>query len=273
MSSPAPSAIDSLVFRKTNTKIGRHLSVTPSNSSMRHLAYGRILLNASHPSESFSTGDRETGLVCLSGHTTVTVDGQASELDRYDAIYIPRDSSVRVTATSDVDLAEFSADVAHRYPLQIVRSAEVAKDPSLKFSTGGPTSTRHLHMLFVKNVQAGRLLLGITSGENGHWTSWPPHEHAVMLEELYVYINMPEPAYGIQLVYNNTEYPEFLTVVREGDAVLIPGGYHPNVAVPGHPICYLWAMAAHREGADRQFGVFNVQPGFQPPAPGSRPPK
>jgi len=24
----------------------------------------------------------------------------------------------------------------------------------------------------------------------------------------------------------------------------------------------LWAMAAHREGEDRQFGVVNVQPGF-----------
>jgi len=273
MSSAAPSAIDSLVFRQTHTKIGRHLSVTPSNSFMRHLAYGRILLNATHPSESFSTGDRETGLVCLSGHATVTVDGHANELAHYDAIYIPRDSSVRVTATSSADLAEFSAEVLQRYPVQIVRSADVSKDPSLKFSTGGPTSTRHLHMLFVKNVQAGRLLLGITAGENGHWTSWPPHEHAVMLEELYVYINMPEPAFGIQLVYKNTNYPEFLTVVREGDAVLIPAGYHPNVAVPGHPICYLWAMAAHREVTDRQFGVFNIQPGFQPPAPGSLQPR
>jgi hypothetical protein len=72
-----------------------------------------------------------------------------------------------------------------------------------------------------------------------------------MLEEMYVYFNMPAPAFGIQLVYNQTEYPELVTVVREGDAVLRPSGYHPNVAVPGHPICFLWAMAAHREGEDR----------------------
>jgi hypothetical protein len=37
-----------------------------------------------------------------------------------------------------------------------------------------------------------------------------------MLEEIYVYFDMPEPARGIQLVYNNTEYPELVTVVREG---------------------------------------------------------
>ncbi|MGB7590049.1 MAG: 5-deoxy-glucuronate isomerase [Terriglobia bacterium] len=53
-----------------------------------------------------------------------------------------------------------------------------------------------------------------------------------------------------------------VTVVREGDAVLMSGGYHPNVSVPGHRIGYLWAMAAHREKEDRRFGVFNVQPDF-----------
>lgn len=83
-----------------------------------------------------------------------------------------------------------------------------------------------------------------------------------MLEEMYVYFNMPAPAYGLQLVYNNTEYPELVVPVRDGDAVLMPRGYHPNVAIPGHAIRFLWAMAAHREQVDRQFGVVNVQPEF-----------
>jgi len=60
-----------------------------------------------------------------------------------------------------------------------------------------------------------------------------------------------------------TEYPELVTVVRGGDAVLMPSGYHPNVSVPGHLNAFLWAMAAHREVEDRQFGVVNIQPGFQ----------
>jgi len=58
-----------------------------------------------------------------------------------------------------------------------------------------------------------------------------------------------------------------IAVVRDGDAVLVPSGYHPNVAVPGHRIAYLWAMAAHREVEDRHFGVFNVQPEFQQGVP------
>ena len=139
---------------------------------------------------------------------------------------------------------------------------EISKDPGLRFSTGSQSSQRHLHMLLAKNIQAGRLVAGFTYSEPGNWTSWPPHEHARMLEEMYVFFDMPAPAYAIQLVYNNTEYPELVTVVRDGDAVLMPSGFHPNVSVPNHRVCFLWAMAAHREVEDRQFGVVNVQPGF-----------
>jgi len=255
-------AIEKMVFRKTNAHTGRHISVSPGNSTMRHLAYGRIILTRAEPFVKFETSDRETGLVCLNGDAEVSVDGNTVHLGKYDSLYIPRDSNVEVSTASSVDIAEFSADVAKKYPLQLVRYADVVKDPGLRFETGGKGSTRNLNMLLAKNVEAGRLIAGLTHSEPGNWTSWPPHEHAKMLEELYVYVDMPHPAYGIQLVYNDTEYPELVTIVREGDAVLMPSGYHPNVSVPGHPIGFLWAMAAHREGEDRQFGVVNVQPDF-----------
>ena len=256
------AAFERMVFHKTNTKVGRNLSVTPDNSTMRHLSYGRIILNASKLAVSFVTGNRETGLICLSGEASVKVDGTEVQLGQYDAIYVPRNSSVGVLTKTGVDIAEFSCDVEHRYPLQVVRYAEISKNPGLKFSTGGPGCTRHLSMLLAKNIEAGRLVAGFTFSDPGNWTSWPPHEHAKMLEEMYVYFDMPAPAFGIQLVYRDTEYPELVTVVRDGDAVLMPEGYHPNVSVPGHRIGFLWAMAAHREVEDRQFGVVNVQPGF-----------
>ena len=263
MSTQAGMALEKMVFRRTNAKTGRHLAVTPQNSAMRHLAYGRIILNSSQPFASFSDGGRETGLICLSGRATVRTGGLEYELGQYDAIYIPRDSKIEVSTRSETDLAEFSCDVERKYPLQLVRYAEISKNPGLKFSTGGPGCSRHLSMLIAKNVEAGRLVAGFTQSDPGNWTSWPPHEHAKMLEELYVYFDMPEPAYGIQLVYNNTDDPELVTAVHDGDAVLMPAGYHPNVSVPGHRITFLWAMAAHREVEDRQFGVVNVQPGFQ----------
>ena len=263
MSTPSAVSVDKMVFRRTNAQTGRHLSVTPENSTMKHLAYGRIRLDASVLGATFSNGSRETGLILLSGKGVVKTGGKEFELGQYDAIYVPRDSKIEVSTKSEADIAEFSSDVEGKYPLKIVRYAETSQDPGMKFSAGGPGSSRQLNMLLAKNIEAGRLVAGFTHSEPGNWTSWPPHEHAKMLEEMYVYFDMPEPAYGIQLVYNDTEYPELVTVVRDGDAVLMPSGYHPNVSVPGHRIAFLWAMAAHREVEDRQFGVVNIQPGFQ----------
>jgi 5-deoxy-glucuronate isomerase len=268
MSQQAQASFEKMVFRKTNSRLGRHISVSPDNSAMKHLAYGRIILNASTPQVSFSNNNRETALVCLSGAVEVKAASEKFQLGQYDAIYIPRDTQIELHTNSRADVAEFSAEVDGHYPLQFVSYQTVSKDPSLRFHAGGAGNTRDLNILIGKNVTAGRLMIGFTFSEPGNWTSWPPHEHAKMLEEMYVYFDMPEPAYGIQLVYNDTEYPELLTVVRDGDAVLMPSGYHPNVSVPGHSIGFLWAMAAHREVEDRQFGVVNVQLAFQQGASG-----
>jgi 5-deoxy-glucuronate isomerase len=262
MTAQGEVAVEKMVFRKTNSRKGRHLAVTPQNSTMRHLSYGRIILDTTEPSISFHNGEQETGLICLSGNGVVNTRGQQIELGKFDAVYIPRESAIEVSAERFVDFAEFSSDVVGKYPLRVVRYADVKEDPGLKFVTGGPGSSRDLNMLIAKNVEAGRLVAGFTYSDPGNWTSWPPHEHGKMLEEMYVYFDMPEPAYGIQLVYNDTQYPELVTVVRDGDAVLMPSGYHPNVSVPGHRIAFLWAMAAHEEVKDRQFGVVNIQPGF-----------
>ena len=146
--------------------------------------------------------------------------------------------------------------------MQFVEFAKVQADPGLHFAAGGPAAKRELNVLLGKNVEAGRIMAGVTFSEPGNWTSWPPHEHAVLAEEAYLYINMPAPAFGVQLVYTNPREPELATIVREGDVVLMPQGYHPNVASPGGAINFLWMMAATREDVDRQFGVVNVQPEF-----------
>lgn len=250
------------VFRKTNAHKGRKIAITPENSTMKHLSYGRIILDSSVPSASFQSGDREVGLICLSGSATIQVGGEKFDLGQYDAIYIPRDRSIEIRTTSAVDLAEFSCDVKGDYPLQVIRYSDIVKDSSLHFKAGGAATSRTLNIMLGKNVKAGRVLAGFTLSDPGNWTSWPPHEHAAMLEEMYVYTEMPAPGFGIQMVYTDTNEPELATIVREGDAVLMPRGYHPNVAAPGSKIGFLWAMAAHREVEDRQFGVVNVQPEF-----------
>ena len=256
------NAKNQYIYRGTNQHKGRSISISPHNSSMKHLEYGRIILDRGVPAVEFDTGEREVGLICLAGKCAIDVDGEASALDRYDSIYIPRDSRVTVTTDAQVDLAECSAEVENRYPLRVVPYDEVKNNKSLSFDTGGEANKRRVNITLGKNIEAGRIVAGFTTSEPGHWTSFPPHEHAKILEELYVYYDMPAPAFGIQLVYSNIDEPEFVGVVRDGDAVVMPEGFHPNVSVPGHPIKFVWMMAAHREIEDRQFGVVNVQPGF-----------
>jgi 5-deoxy-glucuronate isomerase len=251
-----------MIFRKTNSRKGRNVAITPENSAMKHLIYGRIILDKELPSVTFATDKLETGLICLAGECTIKASDQINKLNQYDSIYLPRDTEVEITTGSSVDLVECSAEVEKQYPLQIVRYADVEKDGSLRFKTGGASNSRTVNITLGKNIQAGRILAGFTTSEPGHWTSWPPHEHASILEELYVYYDMPAPAFGVQFVYTNADEPEFIGIVRDGDAVIMPKGFHPNVSVPGHPINFVWMMAAHREVEDRQFGVVTVQPGF-----------
>jgi 5-deoxy-glucuronate isomerase len=252
------------VVRDTASKRGRHISITPGQTAARHLHYGRIVLEGE--SIGFDTEDRETAFICLKGSSRVILsreDGEESpayELTQYDALYVPRNTQVTVSGTCD--LAEVAAPVDNKYPVQFVKFSEVKADPALSFDTGGESSKRNLNILIGKNVEAGRILAGVTFSKPGNWTSWPPHEHANLAEEAYLYIDMPEPGWGLQLVYTDARNPELVAVVKQDDVVIMPRGYHPNVSAPGGTINFLWMMAANRESVDRQFGVVNVHPDY-----------
>ncbi len=251
------------IVRNTAARKGRTRSVAPGVTAARFLHYGRIILDGGAKLPAFQTGEMETAIIALGGAATVRVDGRPFDLGRYDAIYAPRDSSIDVAASpSGCDLAEIAAPVTKKHPVQHVPIASIRGDPKLHLVTGVPGARRELNVLVGGNVKAGRIMAGVTFSEPGNWTSWPPHEHAAMLEEAYLYIGMPAPAFGVPLVYTNAFEPELVTVVREGDIVLMPEGYHPNVAAPGCAIGFVWMMAAHREDVDRQYGVVNVQPEF-----------
>ena len=251
------------IVRGTASRKGRTRSVSPETSALRLLHYGRILLDAGDSPVAFETGAHETGLVCLNGGAEVATEGASYSLARYDALYVPKAAKVEVRpGTAGCDLAEISAPVERRYPVQYVSFQKLQQDPGLHFKAGGPASERTLNILLGKNVEAGRIMAGVTFSSPGNWTSWPPHEHAALAEEAYVYIDMPAPSWGVQFVYTDPQAPELAVVVREGDCVLMPKGYHPNVAAPGGTINFLWMMAAHREQTDRLFGVVNVQPEY-----------
>lgn len=252
------------LVRGTAAKTGRHTFIHPGNSSMREVSYGRIRLNASERKAAFANEGQETGLVCVGGEGVVTVADERYRITSGDALYVPRGTSVNVETETEVDIVECSAPVEGEYPVQFVAREGQRKDAKLHFVSGaaGSGAQREIDILLGSNIQAGRLVVGITRSLPGNWTSWPPHEHAAMLEEIYVYFDMPEPDFGLQLVYTEGITAAEVEVVRDGDAVLLPEGYHPNVAIPGATLNFVWIMAAHREVVGRKWGVVQVDPRY-----------
>src|SRR5947209_444408 len=141
---------------------GRRNAVAPGKTAARYLHYGRITLASNDAPLAFDNHGQETGLVCLNGAAQVSVADETFELARYDALYVPRDSRIEVRADGDAgcDLAEISAPVEHRYPLQFVRFADVRENPKLHVLSGAASAERRgggevISVASVLSVQGG----------------------------------------------------------------------------------------------------------------------
>jgi len=251
------------LFRGTNTIQGRRRIIHQYNCGLQYLRYGRIILGKEGGSVEVDSQDEELGLLCLGGAGTIQVDGRSYPLGKYDALYVPRESRCTVAAEGPFDLAEMGAPASKRYPVQHVRFADVLANPKLVTKAGFEPYSRTLHTVIGEvNVQAARLLAGVTFSKDGNWTSWPPHDHYREKEEVYLYIDMPPPHFSLHINYTDFKDMEMVVPVWEGDAVAIKKGYHYNVASPGTTTGFLWMMAAVREEQDRVFTQVSVQPEF-----------
>src|SRR5690349_10843022 len=112
----------------THREKGRTRQLSPENSASRNLYYGRVRIDSGDGPIEFSTADHETGFICLNGSATIATGDSSFQLNRYDALYVPRDSQVTVSAEGGCDLAEISSPVENQYPLQFVSFEENRKD-------------------------------------------------------------------------------------------------------------------------------------------------
>ena len=98
--------------------------------------------------------------------------------------------------------------------------------------------------------QAERLLVVEVLTPNGHWSSYPPHKHdqddlpdESYLEETYYHKIRPPQGFALQRVYTGDRSLDETMSVVDGDAVLVPRGYHAVSAPPGYDLYYLNVMA------------------------------
>lgn len=250
------------LIKNTVAQKGRYISITPDNTELEFLSVGRILLEKGMEPVVVDTGETEIALICLHGNGQVIVEDQIYNVSPCDGVYIPRGCQFSVQTEGDIDLVECIAPVTKKYDPAYVSFAKVKEDPDLHQTLGEETFIRELYTIIGTNVEASRLLIGVTFGKDGNWTSWPPHEHAASKEEVYLYFDMPRPNFGIQCVYTDGDNPEAMLPVFEDDAVIIKKGYHQNVGVPSCGINFVWILCGLREG-ERDWSEVNFQPGFK----------
>ncbi len=236
--------------------------ITPKNTPLKALSCGRIILNQKRSRVSASSKGREVSLICLKGEGTVALNGDKYQMKQFDALYIPPGLAYEVSTSTAVDFAEASAPTIKEGKVQFIPYEALKNDTKLHAKAGKETYTREIYKMIDVNVPASRLLCGVTLGDPGNWTSWSPHEHGKSKEEVYLYIDMPKPGFGIQMMYDDMKKPYLVTPVFEDDAVVITKGYHPNVGAPGYGIKFVWMMAALNPEKDRDWNIMHWQEEF-----------
>jgi len=194
----------------------------------------------------------ESVLVVQSGAATIGVRGQQFAVsrtgvfeERATAIYAPTGADIHVFATTDFEAIVFSTPAKSDAAPAIVQPSEIRVN-----ARGKDMYRREVHDIFVTDPYVSRLMVGETFNPPGHWSSFPPHKHdgrdgEPVLEEVYYFRVSPPQGFGQQVLY--TQDGECIAhVVRDGDTVLLPYGYHPVAAAPGYRLYYLWGMAGEQ---------------------------
>jgi len=223
----------------------------------RELTTHRLALPASK-SANFVARDEETIIVLLEGRGRFEAGGQSWSVqrgnvfsDRPTALFLPPDVKLTVSAESPLEAVLISTPAPAGAEPVLCAANDVAV-----VERGTDLYKREVRNIFTSDSHARRLMVGETVNAKGHWSSYPPHKHdgkdnEPRLEEMYYYRVNPPDGFGVHISY--TASGEAAThQVRDGDAVLIPYGYHSVSAPPRYDLYYLWAIA----GDERKLAVF-----------------
>jgi 5-deoxy-glucuronate isomerase len=188
--------------------------------------------------------DLELSAVVIAGALELEVEQATHALGRLDSFYLPGGLSAVIRASADLVLyiggGPWEGEgrfFVRRFDLGLPLGA-------IHQVHGVPPYRREVFMTLDQATPASRLITGITIGDPGGWTSWPPHQHERDLEEAYFYFDIPAPQFALHLSYREPGKLEAVHPVSSGSAVLVPRGYHPTVAMPGARSTYFWVMSA-----------------------------
>lgn len=214
----------------------------------------------------------ETGLVILGGAGEVEAGperfviegGRADVWERRPPhlILLPPDTEYAVRARTALSLAVAGARAT---PEEAVPARHIRPEEVVREERGREGTARYLHHVLPPSAPSARLQLVEVYTPAGNWSSFPPHKHdsedpprEAYLEETYYYRIRPPEGFALQRVYTGDGSLDEVVAPHDGDLVVVPRGYHPVAAMPGHDCYYLNAMA----GPTKRWN-FTVDPRYE----------
>lgn len=184
---------------------------------------------------------RELGIINVGQAGTVTVDGQAYELQKKEALYVGKGCKDVVFSNDGDGQALFyinSAPAHHSYPTKKVgrNDAEIIELGDEKFS-----NKRILNKLIVNSiVETCQLQMGLTELQPGNvWNTMPAHTHERRMEA-YFYFDLQEGQTLCHLMGPTDETRHIF--LQNNHAVLSPEwSIHSGVGTAQYS--FIWGMA------------------------------
>lgn len=233
---------------------GNVLTITPESAGWTYVGFEVYKLRAGEHLEQ-ETGEQEVCLVLITGKANVATkedkwDGLGNRMNLFEqtppySVYVPNGDKYDVEALTELEVAVCRAPGKGTYPARLIPPSEVGVEVR-----GKGNAQRFVHNILPEDKPADSLLVVEVFTPNGHWSSYPPHKHdqdnlpeESYLEETYYHKVQPEHGFAVQRVYTDDRSLDETLAVRNGDAVLVPRGYHPVSAPPGYDVYYLNVMA------------------------------
>lgn len=229
--------------------------VTKIGEKTAYTGFGLLTLAAGE-SYSGDTQGEELVLVLLAGKCQVKVGDQVYDKltrkdvfsERASAVYVPINSHYEVNAQDQpAEMAVTAAPASKQLTPFVVRPEDVV------FNHRGVLNwQRDVYDLVVDKAEGrvDKIIVGETVSFPGHWSSYPSHKHDTYnmpfeskMDEIYYFKVKPVEGFGVQVMYNDDLSLREAYMVKDGDCVALPEGYHPIAAAPGFQVYYLWVMA------------------------------
>lgn len=233
---------------------GDLIRVTPEAANWEYTGLHVRRMNAGETWND-ETGSDEIAIVLLGGRCTVTSGDETWELGEratmFDgqpwALYLPIDSAFRLVARTNAEVAVCSARAEETHPPALIRPEDVLVE-----IRGAGNAARQINHIIAPSFPAHRLLVVEVFTPSGNWSSYPPHKHDVSdlpaesdLEEIYYYRIDPDDGFAFQRLHTADGRMDQAWVIRDGDLLLVPEGYHTFAVAHGYTGYYLNILAGN----------------------------